>query len=149
MGVSAPAIGNDAAALPGRLLRVFSAAHADPDADLLLRRRVALTFLFTAPDAAIRVDGRGGRAATLTVGEEARRVPSDLTFQMTAQAAHALWMGELNPVTAMLAGQLAVQGPLPLALALSPNLKVMQAAYRAVLAGESEESPGTRPPETQ
>jgi len=115
---------------------VFGVAHADPDADVLLRRRVALTFVFTAPDAAIRVDGRSGQAVALTVGEEARAAPSDLTFRMTAQAAHALWLGDLNPVSAMLAGQLSLQGPLPLALALSPGLKVMQDAYRAEIARE-------------
>lgn len=131
---------SDPAQLTQRLLRVFGAAHADPDANLLLRRRAALTLLFTVPDAAIRLDGRGGQAVTLTVGEEARAAPSDLTFRMTAQAAHALWLGELNPVAAMLAGQLAVQGPLPLALALAPSLKVMQAAYRAEIRRERGEA---------
>ena len=143
MGVSPPSPdppSYDPAQLTGRLLRVFGAAHADPDADLLLRRRAALTFLFTQPDAALRLDGRGGQAVTLTVGEEARSAPSDLTFRMTARAAHALWLGELNPVTAMLAGQLSVQGPLPLALALSPSLKVMQAAYRAEILREKAEA---------
>lgn len=130
----------DSAQFTGRLLRVFSAAHADPDADLLLRRRAALTFVFTQPDAAIRLDGRDGQAVRLTVGEEARAAPSDLTFRLTAQAAHALWLGELNPVSAMLAGQLSLQGPLPLALALSPSLRVMQAAYRAEVLRERAEA---------
>jgi hypothetical protein len=133
-GVTPTSSDSDATRLEDRLLRVFRAAHTDPRADLLLRRRVALTFLFTGPDAAIRVDGGSGVAADVTAGEAARAAPSDLTFRISAAVAHALWTGELNPVSAMMAGQLSIQGPLPLALALSPSLKVMQAAYRAVIA---------------
>lgn len=142
-----PAAPDPAARLEDRLLSVFRAVHTDPQADLLVRRRVALTFLFTAPDAAIRVDGRSGEAASVTAGEAARAGSSDLTFRMSGAVAHALWMGRLNPVSAMMAGQLSLQGPLPLALALSPSLKVMQAAYRAVIAQEAAASaPGISTP---
>ncbi|MDL2343179.1 SCP2 sterol-binding domain-containing protein, partial [Deinococcus sp. MIMF12] len=83
-----------------------------------------------------------GQRAVVTAGEAARQAPSDLTFRLSAGTAHALWLGELNPAAAVLSGQMTMQGPVPLALALAPGMRVMQAAYRAALKEEEASRAG-------
>lgn len=129
-----------AARLEARLLRVLTAAHRDPDADALVKGRAAITFHITDPDVTVRVSGRDGTRAVVTTGEAARDQESDLTFGLSAQTAHALWLGRLNPAAAVLSGQMTMRGPLPLALALAPGMRAMQAAYRAAV--EEEEATG-------
>lgn len=129
-----------AARLEARLLRVLGAAHHDPDADALVRRRAAITFQITDPDVTVRVSGRDGMRVVVTTGEAARGETSDLTFGLSARTAHALWLGQLGPAAAVLSGQMTMRGPLPLALALAPGMRVMQAAYRAAV--EEEETAG-------
>jgi len=127
-----------AAQLEQRLILIFGMVHSDNQADVLLQKRLSVAFLFTALDVAVRVDGSSGQAAVITAGDDARSVPSDLTFQIASNVAHAFWLGELNPVQAMMAGQLSIQGSLVQALALSPSLKVMQRAYRGLVEESSE-----------
>lgn len=107
------------------LTRVFLRA-ADPGP---ARARLALRFVHTGPDACVLVDGRSGESV-VTTGEAARLGDADLTFSLSGPAAHAFWRGDLNPVAAMTAGTLRIDGPLLKALALAPGLKLVQAAYR-------------------
>ncbi|UQN09670.1 SCP2 sterol-binding domain-containing protein [Deinococcus sp. QL22] len=124
---------NDAAQLEQRLVQVFNMVHSSPETDVVLKKRLSVTFLFLPLDVAVRVDGSNGQAASITSGNEAKTAPSDLTFQIAGDIAHAFWQGEVNPVQAMMAGQLSIQGSLVQALALSPSLKVMQEAYRGLV----------------
>lgn len=116
--------------LEALLSRVFLQA-ADPGP---ARARLALRFVHTEPDACVLVDGRSGESA-VTTGEAARSGEVDLTFTLSGEAAHAFWRGELNPVAAMTAGTLRIDGPLLRALALAPGLKLVQAAYREATGG--------------
>ena len=109
------------------LLGVFLQA-ADPGP---AQQRLALTFAFHAPEAWLRVDGRGGQNAELSRGQAARTADSDLTFAMSGESAHAFWRGELNPVAALTAGHLQIRGPVLRALVLAPGLARVQAVYRA------------------
>ena len=111
--------------LEALLTRVFLRA-ADPGP---ARARLALRFVHTQPDACVMVDGRSGESV-VTSGDGARVGEADLTFSLGGEAAHAFWRGELNPVAAMTAGTLRIDGPLLRALALAPGLKLVQAAYR-------------------
>jgi hypothetical protein len=129
-----------AAQLEQRLVQVFGMVHSDSQANVLLQKRLSVAFLFTPLGVAVRVDGSDGQAALITAGDEARSAPSDLTFQIASNVAHAFWLGELNPVQAMMAGQLSIRGSLVQALALSPSLKVMQEAYRGLVEESSERS---------
>ena len=107
------------------LTRVFLNA-ADPGP---ARARLALRFVHTQPDACVLVDGRSG-ISEITTGDAARAGEADLTFHISGSHAHAFWRGDLNPVAAMTAGTLRIEGPLLRALALAPGLKLVQAAYR-------------------
>lgn len=113
------------------LTQVFLEA-ADPGP---VQGRLALSFVIHEPSACLRVDGRGGQAAVLSRGQAARNASSDLTFAMSGETAHAFWSGNLNPVAAITAGKLKLHGPLLRALALSPGLARVQAAYRAATGG--------------
>ena len=108
------------------LTRVFLHA-ADPAP---ARARLCLRFLHTAPDACVLVNGRSGDVL-LSSGPAARQGEADLTFHLSGPQAHAFWRGDLNPVAAMTAGVLRIDGPLLSALTLAPGLKLVQAAYRS------------------
>lgn len=120
-----------AQALETFLTEVFLAA-ADPGPAV---RRAALKFVLSGPDACVHVDGRAGDPARIRTGETARAQSADLTFSLSGETAHAFWSGQLGPVAAMTAGQLRLEGPLLLALALAPGLKRIQAVYRERLDG--------------
>ncbi|PNY81511.1 hypothetical protein [Deinococcus koreensis] len=120
--------------LEALLTRVFLQA-ADPGP---ARARLALRFLQTQPDACVLVDGRSGESV-VTTGEAARLGEADLTFHLSGPAAHAFWRGDLNPVAAMTAGTLRIDGPLLKALTLAPGLKLVQAAYREATDGQERE----------
>jgi putative sterol carrier protein len=113
--------------------------HSGADTDVLLRKRLSVAFLFMPLGVAVRVDGSIGQAAEITAGEAAKTAPSDLTFRISSDIAHAFWHGDVNPVQAMMAGHLSIQGSLVQALALSPSLKVMQEAYRGLVQQQGEE----------
>ncbi|WP_168733331.1 SCP2 sterol-binding domain-containing protein [Deinococcus sp. Arct2-2] len=119
--------------LEQRLLHVFGRVHSGTETNVLLQKRLSVAFLFLPLDVAVRVDGSSGQAAEITAGEAARTAPSDLTFRISSDIAHAFWQGDVNPVQAMMAGHLSIQGSLVQALALSPSLKVMQQAYRELV----------------
>lgn len=125
----------DAAHLQALLARVLGRAYDGEEAGALLRLRLALAFEITQPDLRARVDGRGGREAHVTFGPEAAE-SADLTFRMSGDTAHAFWQGELNPVAAMTAGRLKVEGNLIRALALAPGLTQFQRAYREEYAAD-------------
>ncbi|MBB5364930.1 SCP2 sterol-binding domain-containing protein [Deinococcus humi] len=114
------------------LMRVFLKA-ADPGP---VQGRLALTFDIHEPRACLRVNGRDGQSATFTRGEAARDASSDLTFAMSGETAHAFWSGKLNPVAAITAGKLKLNGAPLRALALAPGLAQVQAAYRAETGSE-------------
>ncbi|WP_216321397.1 hypothetical protein [Deinococcus aestuarii] len=129
----------DAAHLQALLDRVLRQGYAAPEAGLILRQRLAVAFVLTAPELRARVDGRDGQEAHVTFGEEAAG-PADLTFQMDGSAAHAFWMGELNPVAAMSSGRMRIGGGLLRALALAPGLPHLQRAYREAYAADPGEA---------
>lgn len=124
-----------AQALESFLTEVFLSA-ADPGP---VTRRVALKFVLSAPDACIHVDGRAGDTARISTGAAAQAQGADLTFRMSGETAHAFWSGHLNPVAAMTAGHLRLEGNLLTALALAPGLKKIQAEYVQRL---GQEGPG-------
>lgn len=113
------------AELEARLTEVFLRA-ADPGP---AQARLALRFVHTGPDACVMVDGRSGQTQVRS-GAVARQGDADLTFVLSGPQAHAFWRGDLNPVAAMTAGVLRIEGPPLRALALAPGLKLVQAAYR-------------------
>lgn len=127
-----------AAHLQALLERVFARGYGGEEATLILRQRLAVAFVLTAPDLRAQVDGRDGQAVRVSFGEEAER-PADLTFRMNGDTAHAFWLGELNPVAAVGQGRLRLEGSLTRAIALLPTLPPLQRAYR-------EEYAATRPP---
>ncbi|MFB9993183.1 SCP2 sterol-binding domain-containing protein [Deinococcus oregonensis] len=128
-----------AAQLEQRLMQVFGMVHSSRETDVLLQKRLSVTFLLMPLDVAVRVDGSGGQRAVITAGEAAKTTPSDLTFRIASDIAHAFWQGDVNPVQAMMAGHLSIQGSLVQALALSPSLKVMQEAYRGLMQDNREQ----------
>ena len=113
--------------LQSLLEQVFAARQ--PDGDLLSRQKLALAFVFTAPDLSVSIDGRSGAGSVVSFGQATQA--TDLTFSMSGQTAHPFWTGDLNVVTALGLGQIRLQGSLLNALKIAPMMPAMQAAYRA------------------
>jgi hypothetical protein len=132
----------DAAELRSLLEQVFAASYDTPDANLLLRHRLALAFVFTGPDVAVLLDGRGGQEVKVEFAEPGP-VPTaaapDLMFRMSGETAHPFWTGELNVMTALGLGKIQLQGSLISALKIAPSMPLMQESYRRAWAARERE----------
>ena len=125
-GATTAAPYRDAAQLQRLLAQIYSAPQTGEN--LLTRHRLAVGFVFSGPDLTAAVDGRSGDEVVVSFGEGLP--PSDLTFSMNGQTAHAFWSGTLNLMTAMGLGQLKLQGSLIDALKIAPMMTALQQAYR-------------------
>ncbi len=117
------------------LTQVYSAPQTGEN--LLTRHRLAVAFVFSAPELMATVDGRSGEQVVVSFGTglpQPGLPPPDLTFSMNGQTAHAFWSGTLNLMTAMGLGQLKLQGSLIDALKIAPMMAALQQAYRAAWA---------------
>ena len=114
------------------LSEVYAPAGQDSQAGVLAARRLVVAFAFRNPDLHLVVDGRSGEAVVRT--GEADLPAADLTFHLAGDDIDRFWRGELNPVAALSAGQLRIEGSLLTALALAPALPGFQARYRQITA---------------
>ncbi|WP_181391969.1 SCP2 sterol-binding domain-containing protein [Deinococcus irradiatisoli] len=126
-----PPLRFSAAQLQDVLGRVYAEVGDEPQAAVLGTRRLTLAFAFSEPELHLTVDGRSGQAV-VRVGADAPA--PDLTFYLAGENIDRFWRGDLNPLTALAAGQLRIEGPLLTALALAPALPALQARYRDLTA---------------
>lgn len=118
------------------LLTAVYASADDSQATVLVTRHLVVAFEFREPQLRLTVDGRSGQAVVRSDGglsTEDSPTP-DLTFHLSGESIDRFWRGELNPVAAMTAGQLRIDGSLLTALALAPALPGLQARYRQLTA---------------
>ncbi|GAA3999632.1 hypothetical protein GCM10022631_08160 [Deinococcus rubellus] len=118
------------------LSEVYAPAGQDAQANVLAARRLVVAFAFQNPDLYLVVDGRSGEAVVRAdeTGEVQDLPTPDLTFHLAGDTIDRFWRGELNPVAALSAGQLRIEGSLLTALALAPALPGLQARYRQITA---------------
>ena len=127
--------GPSAAQLGAILREVYAPAGQDSQAGVLAARRLVVAFAFQNPELYLVVDGRSGQAVVSTQASgPLPELPADLTFHLAGEQIHRFWRGELNPVAAMTAGHLRIEGSLLTALALAPALPGLQARYRQITA---------------
>ncbi|WP_161881612.1 SCP2 sterol-binding domain-containing protein [Deinococcus alpinitundrae] len=129
---------SSAAQLKAVLSEVYAPAGQDAQAGVLAARRLVVAFAFRNPDLHLVVDGRSGEAVVRTGGDD---LPAaDLTFHLAGDDIDQFWRGDLNPVAALSAGQLKIEGSLLTALVLAPALPGLQARYRQITARLSDDA---------
>ncbi len=83
-------------------------------------------FRCSDPDAVIVIDTRKG-VNEIRFGDQGPA--PDIELSMSADAAHRLWLGELNILAETLAGRIAYRGPLKKMMELIPLMKPAMKLY--------------------
>ena len=92
---------------------------------------MAMQLEISKPDCTIVLDCRTGNG-TVTTGSA--NSEADLTLSMTADNAHRLWLGELNPTIGIATRKIKASGDLMKAMGLAGILDPAAALYRDLLA---------------
>jgi hypothetical protein len=119
--------------------RLFQELADDPDlAPAFRRANTTVQYQMRDPDSQITVDLRPGRDIQVDLG------PSDLdpevVMSLSADTAHAFWLGRVNVTTALARGDIKARGPVAKVLRLVPLVQPSFPRYEQILrdAGRAE-----------
>src|SRR3954470_19462403 len=126
------AVFRDAQDVYGTLGQLFLDLAADPALGPKFRRaNTILRYEYSDPDAAITLRLQEDRPGDVDFGESA--MEPDVTMWMTADTAHAFWLGQVNVTVALARGQIKANGPVAKILKLVPLAKPAFPRYQQLL----------------
>ncbi len=114
----------------------MEAMRADPELGPQVRSAgVQTTFILSDPDLTVTIDGVSPptQPGPFNIYYGPPPLAAPISLALSADNAHRLWQGALNPVAALTQGDIQVTGPLMQLLTLLPVVQPAFARYRAYL----------------
>jgi hypothetical protein len=119
--------------------RLFQELAVDPDLAPQFRRAdTTVQYQMRDPESQITVDMRPGRDIQVDLG--ASDLDPEVVMSLSADTAHAFWLGKVNVTTALARGDIKARGPVAKVLRLVPLVKPTFPRYEQILqeAGRSD-----------